>query len=850
MCRSRSARRRLGDLGWAAAGSLVLTGWAVPTLAQEAQDAAAARPPAAPATEPDFDETEVEELVVTAGRVVPRGSVLGDIPPEMVLSPREIRSAGVSSVSELLDYLAPETASARGRGGERPIVLINGARISSFAEVRDIPTEAIVRAEVLPEEVSLKYGYRADQRVVNLVLPRRFAATTAEAGANAPTAGGTSGQNATVTHLRIQRDTRTQLSLKASRATALLESERDLVSKPQEAVVVGAPAGFTEQPYRTLSPQTASASINGVVTRSFAGGVSATLNASLEASDSRARLGPPGNEIVVPATNPFSPYDADVKVLRYDGGLRAVRRNTDSQTGHLGLAVNGARSGWNWSVTANADRVASRSVTDAALSAAALQAAVSAGDPTVDPFGAVPADYLRYGAPDRSTSVLTTTDADLVVNGTLFDAPAGALAATFKAGGETYDIVGESRRRGVVRATDLSRQVGQAQASFDLPIASKRRGVLEPLGELSLNANFAVDQLSDFGTLTTYGFGANWAPVKPLRLIASFTQEDGAPTIRQLGDPETVTPGVRVFDFRRGETVAVTRIDGGDPFLAADNRRVAKLGLTFKPFEATRLTFRADYVRTRIRDAIAAFPIASAEIEAAFPERFVRDADGQLLQIDVRPVNFEREDREQLRWGFTFSKPIGPVRPAGRRMNREGGRGGHGGGFGRGGRGGFGGGSLNLSVFHTWTFQDDILIRPGVAKLDLLDGSASGSSGGTPRHQVEMRAGASKNGLGVRLEGEWRSATQVRGGASGGQELRFSDLATVGLRVFADLGRQPFARGKPWLRGVRASLSVDNIFDEKQRVRAADGTTPITYQPDYLDPQGRIVRLSLRKVFF
>jgi phosphoribosylformylglycinamidine (FGAM) synthase PurS component len=33
-------------------------------------------------------------------------------------------------------------------------------------------------------------------------------------------------------------------------------------------------------------------------------------------------------------------------------------------------------------------------------------------------------------------------------------------------------------------------------------------------------------------------------------------------------------------------------------------------------------------------------------------------------------------------------------------------------------------------------------------------------------------------------------------------------------------------------------------------VRNAQGVTPINYQPDLLDPQGRTIRLTVRKVFF
>ncbi|HEY0327310.1 MAG TPA: TonB-dependent receptor, partial [Allosphingosinicella sp.] len=108
------------------------------------------------------------EVVVTGQR--PRGSVLGDIPPEVSLNPAEIRSYGASNVNELLQALAPQTGSGRGRGGGQPVILLNGRRISSFAEIRDIPPEALQRVDILPEEAALQLGYRADQRVVNFVL--------------------------------------------------------------------------------------------------------------------------------------------------------------------------------------------------------------------------------------------------------------------------------------------------------------------------------------------------------------------------------------------------------------------------------------------------------------------------------------------------------------------------------------------------------------------------------------------------------------------------------------------------------------------------------------------------------
>ncbi|HYD38246.1 MAG TPA: TonB-dependent receptor, partial [Allosphingosinicella sp.] len=404
-----------------------------------------------------------------------------------------------------------------------------------------------------------------------------------------------------------------------------------------------------------------------------------------------------------------------------------------------------------------------------------------------------------------------------------------------------------------------------------------------------------------FGTLRTLGAGLSWSPISEVSLIASYTDEDGAPSMQQLGDPVLQTPGVRVFDFVRGETVEVTRVDGGNPDLIADNRRVWKLGATVRPLGETDLSISANYTSSRLTDAIASFPAATAEIEAAFPDRFQRDSSGRLLLVDTRPVNFARADRSELRWGFNLSLPIGPQPQPGQfrgRFRRDAqGAGGapapegqarprgegappaargegappaaqgdrgprRGGGFG-GGRGGFGGGfggrgagagRLQLGLYHTWHFTDSVLIRPGVPELDFLDGSAGSSRGGRPRHEVELQAGLFKDGFGARLTANWRSSTFVRGGpvAGGGtgDDLFFDDHATVNLRLFADLGLQPFARENRFFRGMRVSLAIDNLFDSRQRVRDSLGTTPLSYQPGYLDPLGRSVRLSVRKLFF
>ncbi len=838
-----------------------------PPPARQPQAQPPAEPQGAPAVDPaqavdqpaeaapdEVEGEEGEEIVVTGQRE--RGAVVGDIPPEIQLDARDIRALGAGSLSELLDAIAPQTQSGRGRGEGRPVLLLNGRRISGFSEIRNLPPEAIQRVDILPEEVALKYGYRADQRVVNFVLRRRFNATTAEAEYGFATDGGRSRYEADLNYLRIDQAGRWELDAEYSHEAPLFESERDLNTDLGE--------------FRTLLPETDSLSLSGTLNRTIFNDVSATVNATFDATESESQFG-----------------------LAFPGAPRPLTRESDSRNGHLGISLNGDIRPWRWSFTGNYDRGHFVTRSDRR-----------------DVFDLT----------DRSVTDTEAINGELVANGSLFHLPAGDVSTTIKTGFERQGLESEGMRLGTAQQSDISRTRGNVQANVDIPIASRRNDVLAAIGNLSVNFNGEVEELSDFGTLRTLGGGINWSPIPEVSLIASVTDEEGAPTMQQLGNPVLQNPNVRVFDFTRGETVDITRIEGGNPDLLADNRRVFKLGLNLRRISETDLSITANYTNTRTRNAIASFPTATPEIEAAFLERFERDVDGRLLRIDSRPVNFARTDREELRWGVNFSKPIASRRPPRgafpQRFRQRGGQGqgegagaagaappaagqqsapgqggapagtppageqsaqgrpggGGAGGFGGrrggggfgGGQGGFGGGRfgggggrggrLQFALYHTWRFEDSVLIREGVPELDFLNGSAAGNRGGRSRHEIEAQAGIFKNGYGARLTANWQSGTEVRGvpvaGGGTSSDLRFSDFATVNLRLFANLGEQQWVTNHPWLRGTRVTLSVNNLRNSRPRVRDATGTTPLGYLPDELDPLGRSVTLSIRKLFF
>ena len=850
-----------------------------PTAARPGQ-AASGPDVGAPASTPAANDqgSEEEDIVVTGQR--PRGSVVGDIPPENTLTARDVRATGATSITELLAAIAPQTGSARGRGGGGPVLLLNGQRISGFQEVRDLPPEAIERLEILPEEVALKYGYAADQRVVNIVLRQRFRSTTTRADAGVATAGGYANGVAEASRLLIGTKGRTNLTVHAEGNSALTESERDI------ALQQGATGaqGFDPRDFRTLRGSQRIIRATGNFNRTVLGDASATLTTEVSHTQGRSLFGVPSAVITIPANSPFAAEGTSA--TQSFPAFGPLTRNSSTDAAHLGLSVNGQKQRWRYSVTGNADLSNSITRSDGNPDLTAVQAAVTAGNPAVDPAATLNG-ITQFGR-DRARSTTKSAGLDGTLNGPLIELPAGRANVTLKAGVDTLHLDGYATRQGIGTPTNLARDHATASANVDVPLARRNGALGHYIGQLTLNGNVEIEHYSDFGTVTTIGGGANWSPAVGLNLITSYTREEGVPSINNLGDPVLVTPAVRVFDYRRGTTVLASVTTGGNPALLADRRDVWKLGANWQPWQKTDLRFRADFVSSRLTNPVETFPGPSAALEAAFPGRFTRDATGTLTAVDFTPVNYDSARSDVLRIGFDFSKPLKSAAPpqtlidqfrrfrgqqAGGAPAGRGGAaspnaggsppggdrpgGGFGGGSGFGGRGGggfFGGGNqrgrLTFSLTDTVALVDRAVIRPGLPTLDFLNGAATsgGQGGGRSRHTVEAQAGYYNNGLGARLSANYATGTRVTGSQAG--DLDFSPLATFDLNLFANLGDNlAFLAKHRWARGTSVRFQVSNIFDARQRVQDATGAVPFNYQGALLNPVGRTIGISIRKLF-
>src|SRR5262249_29999953 len=122
-------------------------------------------------------------------------------------------------------------------------------------------------------------------------------------------------------------------------------------------------------------------------------------------------------------------------------------------------------------------------------------------------------------------------------------------------------------------------------------------------------------------------------------------------------------------------------------------------------------------------------------------------------------------------------------------------------------------------------------------------------TGGRPQHEIQAQINIAERGFGGELTANWKSGTRVLGATPAG-DLGVSGPLKGNARLFAGLSQRRELVGKhPWLKGVRLSASVSNLFDDRMKVRDPLGVTPIQFQPAYLDPLGRTWRIELRKLF-
>jgi hypothetical protein len=578
--------------------------------------------------------------------------------------------------------------------------------------------------------------------------------------------------------------------------------------------------------FRTLRPTQRNYEATLNANQPVATWLTAALTARVDLNEYESLQGLRAGLFAMPADSAFSPFSQTVVLARYfEADPLAGRAN--SLRGNLGLALNATRGPWQ--ITTRGDyrysRFSSRSQRQIeSPSTPLLLDDASELNPFADDLGSLISLYS-----DRSVSKNQDSSAQLSGTGPLLGVPAGSLRANFNAGLRHVKQAGLTDNPFFPSRRSLDRDERFVQGSLEVPLTSREANFLGTLGDLSLALDSGITEVADLGSIRRSGYAVNWRPLPPLTLQASVNRQRLLPETEQLGEAVTVTDSVRYFDVVTGETVDVTQIAGGNPDLLPERVIKRRLSATAVVLPSIDLQLNTEFLATRRSNPISTLPPTSVELIAAFPERFTRAADGRLVTVDARPLNFVRLSSEQVRWGLNFTAPLvapppsgTPVRPGAPRPRLQG------------------------SLSHTVNLREEMLAKTGFPIVDLLNGGAVGFGGGSTRHIVDGSFNLSDREVGVRLNASWRSSARLNlGSAAAPSELRFAPIFTVSMRVFADLHQLV---PREWLKDTRVSINVSNVLNERQRVTDGAGTTPLRYQAGYRDPVGRTIEFELRRM--
>jgi hypothetical protein len=846
--------RRLSRIALAA----LLAGVAMPAFAGSTSSSTNSTADAQPAP---TDKSQ-QEIVVTAP------PLFRDIQPERTLDQDAIDSYGASTVDEILGELQVEL----GDDADQPLIVVNGQRINDISEIGALPVEVLRSIQVLPRGSALRVGGNSTQRVISITLKRLFRSETLTAAHKVSTEGDWNGDRAEAMLTGIKGDTRANLTFRTRDESPLRESDRGIIQPspifpyaqagniigypntsgeidPLLSALAGEPVTVVPVPaagapildqlaaaanqlnstnladFRSLRPAIRNYDLNGSFATRLAPWL--TTNATLHwtRNNSRSVRGLPSALFVLAPTNPFSPFSNSAAIAYYGKVPLLSRSRHNGADGNFTFDAD-----WGtWAGNLNLRHSQSNDVYTSQQQSVFGPIVIP---DTTNPFTSDLPSLITLRN-DRTSSRTRDSLADLTVNGPAAKLPAGDLLAIVEArlawnqlrSSSTFSSFGD----GTFRRNEQS-----IRGALEVPLTSRETGFGAGLGNLSASFEYERAHYSDAGSVNHYTYGLTWEPRPPLRVHASINETDAPAPIQTIGNPVIITPDVRTFDPLTGQTVDVTQISGGNALLLPQKTRIRDVTALLKLVQRLNLQLNAEYTDTDIRNFVSALPQASAAVELAFPDRFIRDSNGVLTTVDLRPVNFDSHREKRLRWGVSMNaklngspppgapgKPRAPVRPST---------------------------YFQLTANHTMVFSDKIVIRPGLDPVNLLSGGAIGIGGGRPRHQIDGTAALTSGGLGVRMGVTWRGPNELQSRFNGVTDtLHFSPLLAINLRAFADMHR--LLPHSAWAKGFRLSLDAVNLTDKRQTVRDSLGRTPLQYQPAYRDPLGRTIEVELRKVF-
>ncbi|WP_294255035.1 hypothetical protein [uncultured Sphingomonas sp.] len=702
------------------------------------------------------------------------------------------------SAADIVTFGADRVADVIARlrdyhGGNGFSIIVNGRRLGGIDDILELPPEALAKIEILPAQSGGGYGVGAERKVLNLVLRQHFHSVIGEASAGTSTDGGAETVTGDARYANLEGERRINASLNVRHAGSLRWTDRfSLASDPT----------FSN---RSLVPATDSASGTVGFARPLGSmNINMTMRVGIQASSQFGGLARTGTG---------------------SGSVGILRQDSRSTTAQSGATLGGSAGKLSWSVDGRVE-----------LGSSTLSTVVQPlPDPRQAGAGGVPLLADPTAFPKRASTTARYAISGMV-GGSFLRLPAGWASFNMTADASA-DHATQNAAGAVMGDDPQSRRTWSWRTNVSAPLVRRGDGPLGFLGDVSGSASMGYAHTSRLRSAPSYDASLNWALLPSLTLGFGTVRATTFPGASQLYAPLVRQSGVLLFDPVTNTTVAPIRLLGGNAGLQRQLDTSSTIRANFqKRIGTARASAGVNYSRQRTGDPVISVNGPGTALEEAFPERFVRDATGNLLTVDMRPLNGVRRERKSLLSDLHLSGELKGHRAEGDPQSRA-------------PSAMLGGTHWELGLSHSWLLSESLLLRAGRSPIDLLAAPLSSSGQLPSRHTVQARAGLGSARFTAQFSGNWRQGTSgtLRQGDGETLRLHYSALLTMDGQVTLNIGHRSGQDEES--AGLRIKVGVTNLLNARPRVQADGAALPFALHPRNLDPVGRTLQLGLRKRF-
>ncbi len=780
------------------------------------------------------------EIVVTANRygAAPFSS-------ETEFDQNDIAAIGADNIGELLNRLR----TFIDPNGNGYTFLINGKPARFDQSILSFPPEALTAVAVLNMEANPHYGAASGQRVVNLMLKKSFSSIELDSGINFPTAGGRLGASLGAGSFAITGDTRWTARLMIDGATALRKSSRYIqksnssVDSNEKNVTVtniqplhkskqevgnsianpNTPRLIDSDDFITLLPSRRNVTFNMSVTRQIgAFSTSLSLNAGRATSSGIAGLAMAASSL--PQEGYWTPSSNDVTLYQQLNSKRPLRNMNLQKFASMSAAANGKIYNINSSMSI-----------DYTINSQSSFVETSGNDrPRKSPLDPIdPYSNNYYGLNDSypttysSESISRTINARVNLQKDFLKLPAGSISWSFAANAGRAQGSARQRTSGEVMLPN-SRSVNEranTQISLSIPI-SRPSSTSAMLGNLAIDFSLSRNWASGAGTQAGRSVGITWAPISQIQFRGSLQSSSSAASLDQLSKPISTVVS-RILDYKNQQIVDARLITGGGSQTqdTKNQHNILSLSIAMQPFRQNGMTFNFNYVRSVSNGGLVNLPDLTPAVEAAFPERFIRDRAGRLIEIDARPVRIEQDRNESLNSSITLQLE-------GRRnhnndisrttVTRDPIR-------------------FGISVDHRFLINSKAVIGRGFTFIDRINGN------GVSKHTVDTQINIGKRAFGANVNITWGSSSTIDN-----DDIKYfiKPPLLFSIATFLEVDSLfSSVLGKKMARQLKLTLGINNVFNGVRQVRLNSGTFAEGYSRYEIDPLGREIAVTIKKRF-